>query len=301
MSAWKKPAKHCVKIDLDAGARELRNVHALPAQLFDFAHRRAAHSLHGHDGARAEVPVHLRHRDSGESRKFAAQLLDAPLAHQVQLLGQNVARTLRLLRAASGACRRPEALDEAAAASINARSFRDHGIIRGRRILTAASVPPGSTARCTCATDALAMGSASNFSKTFAIGLPNARSTSLPRASPWKRGTPSCSFASSSAKIRGQDVAARREHLAELTKIGPSASERQAQPHPARLAERPKEQERVQGAREAASRSERETRPARTEGYPEDLGETKKRWEPAGEAANLPELAGATRERNLPL
>ena len=56
-------SEHLSEKDLDARARELRDVHALPAQLVHLAHRSALHPLHRHDGARAEVPVHLRHRE----------------------------------------------------------------------------------------------------------------------------------------------------------------------------------------------------------------------------------------------
>src|SRR5882762_22112 len=102
-------------------------------------------------------------------------------------------------------------------------------------------------------------------------------------------------------KVRGQEVAARREHLAELHEDRAERFERQAQPHPARLAQRPKEKERIQSARQPAPRSERELVQPEAQGYPEDLGETKQGGgSPQGEAANLPELAGPTRERNLP-
>src|SRR6266849_79137 len=111
-----------------------------------------------------------------------------------------------------------------AAASISARSFSMTGIIPGRRILTAAWVPPGSTARCTWATDALATGCSSNLSKTFAIGLPNARSTSARASSPGNGGTRSCSFASSSARSAGSRSRRVESTWPNLTKMGPSAS-----------------------------------------------------------------------------
>src|SRR5882762_11291939 len=76
-------------------------------------------------------------------------------------------------------------------------------------------------------------------------------------------------------KVRGQEVAARRKHLAELDEDGAERFERQAQPHPARLGERAKEKKRVQRAREPAPRSERELVQPEAQGYPEDLGETK--------------------------
>src|SRR5438445_40811 len=100
-------------------------------------------------------------------------------------------------------------------------------------------------------------------------------------------------------EVGGQEVAARREHLAELDENGPERFERQAQPRAARLAERAKEKERVQRAREAAPRSKRELVQPEAQGYPEDLSETKQgNGRPRGEAANLPELAVATRKRD---
>src|SRR5882672_10667698 len=111
-----------------------------------------------------------------------------------------------------------------APASISAKSFAITGIIPGRRILTAASVPPGSTARCTWATDALATGCSSNFSKIFAIGLPKARSTSATASLPGKGGTLSWSFASSSARSAGKRSRRVESTWPNLTKMGPSAS-----------------------------------------------------------------------------
>ena len=53
-------------------------------------------------------------------------------------------------------------------------------------------------------------------------------------------------------EVGGQEVAACREHLAELDEDGAEGFERQTQPRAARLGERAKEKERVQGAREPA-------------------------------------------------
>src|SRR5712692_6366576 len=111
-----------------------------------------------------------------------------------------------------------------AAASSSARSSTITGSIPGRRILTAASVPPGSTARCTWATDALATGCGSNFSKTFATGRPKARSTSARASSAGNGGTRSWSFASSSARSAGTRSRRVESTWPNLTKMGPSAS-----------------------------------------------------------------------------
>src|SRR5882762_1002964 len=218
-------AEHLREEDLDAGACELRNVHALPAQLFDFAHRRAAHPLHGHDGARAEVPIHLRHREQRRVQEVAAQLACMRrLAHQVQLLGQMSRELCDYFVRPQALAVGPEALDEARGGVHQCEILAITGVIRGRRILTAASVPPGSTARCTCATDALATGCSSNFSKIFAIDLPKARSTSATASSPGNGGTRSWSIASSSARSAGKRSRRVENTWPNLTKMGPSAS-----------------------------------------------------------------------------
>src|SRR5882762_9818868 len=162
---------------------------------------------------------------SGESRKLRRSWL-ACAASRIRSSSSDRCRA-NSATTSCGLRRLPSAQKRStspAAASISARSFAITGIIRGRRILTAASVPPGSTARCTCATDALAMGSASNFSKTFATGSPNARSTSASASSPGNGGTRSCSFASSSARSAGRRSRRVESTWPNLTNIGPSAS-----------------------------------------------------------------------------
>ncbi len=120
-------AEHLREEDLDAGAREPRNVHALPAQFFHLAHRRAAHSLHGHDGPRAEVPVHLRHCKQRRVGEVAAQLTCMRrLAHQVQLLGQMSREFCDYFVRPQALAVGPEALDEARGGVHQREVFRDH-------------------------------------------------------------------------------------------------------------------------------------------------------------------------------
>src|SRR5438445_7627840 len=162
---------------------------------------------------------------SGESRKLrrswlacAASRTRSSSSDKCRANSATTSRGLRRLPSAQKRSTRP------AAESMSARSFAITGIIPGRRILTAASVPPGSTARCTWATDALATGCSSNFSKTFAIDLPNARSTSATASSPGNGGTRSWSFASSSARSAGKRSRRVESTWPNLTKMGPSAS-----------------------------------------------------------------------------
>src|SRR5712691_6047441 len=111
-----------------------------------------------------------------------------------------------------------------APASSSARSSTITGSIPGRRIFTAASVPPRSTARCTCATEALATGWGSNRSNSSPTGLPKARSTSAAASSAGNGGTRSWSFASSSARSAGTRSRRVESTWPNLMKMGPSAS-----------------------------------------------------------------------------
>jgi hypothetical protein len=69
--------------------------------------------------------------------------------------------------------------------------------------LTATSRPSRSTAKCTCAIDALATGIASKLAKTASIGRPNATSTIARATGAGNGGTRSWSLASSSAMSGG--------------------------------------------------------------------------------------------------
>ena len=68
----------------------------------------------------------------------------------------------------------------------------------------------------------------------------------------WKRGHPVLELSQLVGEVGGQEVAACREHLAELDEDGAERFERPAQPHAARLGERAEEKERDQGACEPA-------------------------------------------------
>src|SRR6267143_4013656 len=226
MSAWKKPSRNtCVK-KISTPVRASFGM-STPCR------RSSSTSLTGVPRILCMVMTVLVQKSqytsgtasSGESRKLrrswlacAASRIRSSSSDRCRANSATTSCALRRLPSAQKRSTRP------AAASISARSFAITGIIRGRRILTAASVPPGSTARCTCATDALAMGRASNFSKTFATGLPNARSTSASASSPGNGGTRSCSFASSSARSAGKRSRRVESTWPNLTKIGPSAS-----------------------------------------------------------------------------
>src|SRR6266581_2677519 len=162
---------------------------------------------------------------SGESRKLrrswlacAASRMRSSSSDKCRANSATTSRGLMRLPSAQKRSTRP------AAESMSARSFAITGSIPGRRILTAASVPPGRTAKCTWATDALAVGRGSNFSNTSPMGLPKACSTSATASSAGNGGTWSCSFASSSARSAGSRSRRVESTWPNLTKMGPSAS-----------------------------------------------------------------------------
>src|SRR4029077_13311545 len=75
-------------------------------------------------------------------------------------------------------------------------------------------------------------------------------------------------------EVGGQQVAARRERLAELDEDGAQGLERAPQPHSARLGQRTIEEERTDRARSRALGCERELLQPEAQGYPQDLDET---------------------------
>ena len=87
----------------------------------------------------------------------------------------------------------------------------------GRSTLTAASVPSCSRARCTCATEALATGVSVEAREHLAATACRRRAPgSRPRARESKRRHPVLQLGQLVGDVGGQQVAARRQHLAEL-------------------------------------------------------------------------------------
>ena len=232
MSAWKKPSRNtCVK-KISTPARASAGM-SMPLRLqrLDLRYRRAMHALHHHHAPRAVVPVHRGHREQRRVLEVAAQQRGIRrLAHQVELLLE-VARELghhfaRLQAPAVG----PEALHQPrrglAAAARPARSPAPRPAAapspRLRRRPSAwrrAPARPRRSQRACC----------SNVSKSSCKGLPSELSISATASAEANGGTWSCSFASSSAISRGQQVAPRRQHLAELDEDRPQRLQRLAQ------------------------------------------------------------------------
>ena len=172
MSAWKKPSRKTwvKKIVTPSRASFLMSTPASRRRC-DLADRHAVHALH-HDHARgAQVPHHLGHQHQVQALHVAPQLRGVGgLAHQVELvvqvdveLGHHLARLQPLAVGATAA--RPSA-PACAAASGRRRSTSS---MPGRSTLTATSRPSFSVAKCTCAIDALATGSASKLAKSSSM------------------------------------------------------------------------------------------------------------------------------------
>ena len=107
----------------------------------------------------------------------------------------------------------------------------------GRSTLTATGVPSGSSAKCTCATDALATGARSNDLKTcvdrLAVDARQRRDHLFGR----ERRHAVLQLGELVGDVERQQVAPRREHLAELDEDRPQLLQGEAQA-PARAARR---------------------------------------------------------------
>ncbi len=94
----------------------------------------------------------------------------------------------------------------------------------GRRILTTTSVPSFSCARCTCAIEAAASGSASKRANTASGSAPRSSTSCGRRLSSGTAGTRLCSL-ENSAIHSGPNRSARPARIwPSLTKVGPSSS-----------------------------------------------------------------------------
>ena len=99
----------------------------------------------------------------------------------------------------------------------------------GRSTLTATGVPSGSSAKWTCATDALAMGVGSNERNTDSTGLPYSR---VSVASTWSNGKRRHAVLQPRelvGDVHGEEVAPGGEHLTELDEDRAELFEREPQ------------------------------------------------------------------------
>jgi len=111
---------------------------------------------------------------------------------------------------------------------IRLRSFSITASMPGRSTLTATSrctpVRSSTSAKCTCAIEALATGTRSNRMKISSTGRLNARSIVATATCGSNGGTRSCRRASSSARSAGSRSRRVDSTCPNFTKIGPSAS-----------------------------------------------------------------------------
>ena len=106
-------AEHLGEEDFDAGARQRGHVHALGAQGIDLRDRQAVHALHHHRAGTAVVPVDLGHREQWRIAEIAAQLRTVRrLAHQVQFVAEVLGKLGHHLARLQPAPFRPHAFEQ---------------------------------------------------------------------------------------------------------------------------------------------------------------------------------------------
>ena len=244
MSAWKKPSRNtCVKKIVDAVARQLLDVDAGVAQPLELADRHAVHALHHDHVCACTGPSSI----SGTSTSVEARPCCGAAARRWpprapgRARRAGTCRTRPPPRAASGACRRPTAArPSAASVCISARSFVDRPpACPGRSTLTATSRPSLQRAR-----SAPARSTRWPPARRRTARRPrrpagrSARSTiAIATCAPGNGGTRSCSLRELVGDVGRQQVAPRRQHLAELDEDRPQPLQRLAQPHAARRVE----------------------------------------------------------------
>ena len=169
-------AEHLGEEDLDAGARELRDVDALRAQRLDLARpacRACAPSPSRRCGSSPSAPRGTS--SSGEPAKLrrswlalaASRMRSSSSSRCLRELGHHLARLQPPAVAPTAA--RPAPAPVSSSARSLAMTARD---ARAAAPSPPPRVPSAACARCTCATEALATGSRSKLANTSSIGLP---------------------------------------------------------------------------------------------------------------------------------
>ncbi len=110
-----------------------------------------------------------------------------------------------------------------AAQRARSRSRENATSMSGRRIFTATWRPSASVARCTCAMDAAAIGSASKVANSSSTGLPSSASTACRASAPSNGGSRSCNERRSSASSSPTRSGRTDSACPSFTKAGPSS------------------------------------------------------------------------------
>ena len=300
MSAWKKPSRNTwVKKMVTPSRASLANVHAGVAQPLDLADRNAVHALHHDHVGVAEVPVHLGDHHQVRARPCcgAAGRRWPPRAPGPARRA-GTCRTRPPPRAASGAGRRPRALSTQPAIMAHQRQvLLDHRQHARAQHLHGdlAQVPPVSIAAWRSAparSRRWPPARARSWRRSSSTGRRKARSMVAIATLEANGGTRSCSRASSSAMSGGQQVAAGRQHLAELDEDRAQVLQRHAQALAARRrrgrgrTDRTRASARSQGRLEAG---EDQLVQAVAQGHPDD----EDRRADSASCAGLPRTVGA--------
>ena len=237
MSAWKKLwLEHLREEDAHAILGELAEVGAEGAQALHVTDDDAVDALRDQHIDAAVIPVHLGHVQQVRAGEVALQLRGIRrLAHQIQLIEHGLLVLGDHFQRPHPPALRPSTSGPGAPARRTApgrvRSARARS---GRSTLTMTSCPPGRVAACTWAIEAAASGVSSNCANTSlkrpTVGAFETRAGH--GAGEWRH--PVLQFREFIGDIRRQQVAARRDRLAELHENRPQLDQRQAQIFPAR-------------------------------------------------------------------
>ena len=240
MSAWKKPSRNTWVKKISTPARASAGMSTpFSRRSLDLRDRHAVHALHHHHALRAQVPVHLGHQRAAASRRSCAAAGSRwPPRASGRARRPGGARTRPPPRAASAAGRRPTGARPGRPRSRAARGpSRSPRSTPGRSTLTATSRP-------SCRRREVHLGDRGARHRLAFEAWRTPRRCGRPRRARSRRsrarmrngGTRSCSLRQLVGDVERQQVAPRREHLAELHEDRAERLERLAQPLAARLA-----------------------------------------------------------------
>ena len=175
---------------------------------------------------------HVEDRAAGEVAPHRAHA--GGLAQEVQLVVDDLVELVHHLARAQQVARADAALDEARHDVEDPVSLSMVSTMCGRRIFTATSRPSGSSAKCTCATEALATRRQVEGAEHFRVGLAVGAVQRLDDLLRRERRDAVLQLRELVGDVGGDEVRADRQELPELHEDRAQLLEGDAQPHAAR-------------------------------------------------------------------
>ena len=244
--------------DLDPGCREFRQADTIGAEPVDLRNRRPLHPLHDHDGPRAVVPVHLGHDQQRRVGEVAAQLRGVGgLTHQIQLVAQILGELGDHLARLQATCIRPKSVEqdgkgvEQCDVVIDDRKHvraqdLDRDFVTAILFLQPGEVNLGDRGR----SDRYRVELGKHVARRTVIRLLDFRQRQM--RIKWRHAI--LQFGKFVGNVGRQQVAAGRQHLAELDENRPQRLQRHAQPCRPRGREVAPELQRIGEADKATAR-----------------------------------------------